>query len=443
MRERQAGESAAQLHTRTSAPGSRRVVVTSSWNTPRPPLPLRTRPASFQRVPPDRGQPHGPPACPRPVARRCRGRHGLRPGQSERSLHARHPAQRAHADRPRGPLGPGRRHQHLVPRRLGRREAGTHRVRAPVRAPDVHGLGRTRRIRHSTGCSRPPAPATTAPPTSTAPTTTRRGRPTRSPCMLWLEADRMGWLLPTMDSAKVDAAARRGEERAASARGQPALRTGVETSLRRAVPGRASLLVAHDRLDGGPLRRVARRRQGVLPPVLCAQQRGHRRRRRRQAGRRARDGPAVLRRDPPRPRDRASQAGRLPAGQGHDRGAGGPGPAPPDLLHLAHPASLHRGRRRAPPRRLCARRGQEQPPDATPGLRAAARDGSGGLAERVSHRRLLSDRGDRAARARAARAPGRHRARGGAARSGGPDAHASWSRRRTRPRPRSSSGSSR
>ena len=74
------------------------------------------------------------PCFTRPAPRR-RSRSPPRPRSTSRT--AIHPAERPDADRARGPQGADRRGEHLVPRRLQERAAGPHRLRAPVRAPDV------------------------------------------------------------------------------------------------------------------------------------------------------------------------------------------------------------------------------------------------------------------------------------------------------------------
>ncbi len=57
---------------------------------------------------------------------------------------------------------------------------------------------------HFQHARRAPAPAaSTAPPTSTAPTTSRRCRPIASSSALWLESDRMGYLLDKVDQANL------------------------------------------------------------------------------------------------------------------------------------------------------------------------------------------------------------------------------------------------
>ena len=118
-----------------------------------------------------------------------------------------------------------RRHrEHVVPRRLGRRGAGTHGLRASVRAHHVHGLAARRQPASSTSCSRPRAPITTARPRATARTTTRTARPMRCQLMLWLDSDRMGYLLPEIDNGEGRPPARRREERAPPALRERAVR---------------------------------------------------------------------------------------------------------------------------------------------------------------------------------------------------------------------------
>ena len=114
-----------------------------------------------------------------------------RPRGAPRAVHrvharqraARHPASRRERARCLG--------QRLVSRRIGQREAGTHRVRAPVRAPDVRRLEERprRRVRH-TG-SRPPAATTTDRRTTIGPTTSSTSRRTRSTWRCF--SNRIGW----------------------------------------------------------------------------------------------------------------------------------------------------------------------------------------------------------------------------------------------------------
>ena len=57
---------------------------------------------------------------------------------------------------------------------------------------------------------------------------------------LWLESDRMGWLLPAMTAEKLEIAAPGGDERAPPARRQPALRPRLRAPRRAALPRRAT-----------------------------------------------------------------------------------------------------------------------------------------------------------------------------------------------------------
>ena len=116
-----------------------------------------------------------------------------------------HATERAHGHPRAGSLHADRRRRGPVPCRLEERNARPHRLRAPVRARDVHGLG-SRALRHCT---------TNTPKASAAATTGTR--PTTSPSYcetvpsnylehaLWLESDRMGWLLDALDVAKYNA----------------------------------------------------------------------------------------------------------------------------------------------------------------------------------------------------------------------------------------------
>ena len=88
--------------------------------------------------------------------------------------------QRPQGPAARGPLGAGGQRPGLVPRRLQGRAQGAQRLRPPLRAPDVQGLGEPRAPRSTRTSSRRSAGATTPPPTSTAPSTSRP-----SPATTW------------------------------------------------------------------------------------------------------------------------------------------------------------------------------------------------------------------------------------------------------------------
>ena len=125
---------------------------------------------------------------------------------------------------------------------------------------------------------------------------------------LYLESDRMGYLLDTMSPAARGRPARRGEERAPPELREPALRHGVDRAGQDAVAGRPSLQLADDRLHGRPHGRQPRRRGAVLQEVLRAQQRqpGDRRRHRLRHARRrwSRSGSARSRKAPTSSRSR-------------------------------------------------------------------------------------------------------------------------------------------
>ena len=95
-------------------------------------------------------------------------------------------------------------------------------------------------------------------------------------------------------------AARRGAEREAPGR-EPAVRQGRRAHHREHLSGRPSVFVGNHRLDGRPERRLARRREGVVPHLLRRRERGARDRRRHQ------------RRPTPRRRSRSTSATFPPA----------------------------------------------------------------------------------------------------------------------------------
>ena len=104
---------------------------------------------------------------------------------------------------------------------------------------------------------------------------------------LFLESDRMGYLLDSMTPEDGRRAARRREERAAAKLREPAVRHGRHHAERDAVSGRPPVSLAGDRLHAGPDRGELRRRRGVLQDVLRAVERQPRRRRRHRSGARA------------------------------------------------------------------------------------------------------------------------------------------------------------
>ena len=109
---------------------------------------------------------------------------------SEHLLHEAHARQRTRRAAARGSRVPDRRGQPLVSRRLEERAAGPHRVRAPLRAPDVRRVAAPRPRLSSSRC-RAPAPRSTDRPTPIARTTGKSCRPTRSSWRCgW---NRIGW----------------------------------------------------------------------------------------------------------------------------------------------------------------------------------------------------------------------------------------------------------
>ena len=105
---------------------------------------------------------------------------------------------------------------------------------------------------------------------------------------LFLESDRMGYLLDTMTPQDRRRAARRRQERAAPELREPAVRDGGHHAGRDAVSRRASVPLAGHRLHAGPHRRELRGCGGVFQEVLRAVERQPRRRGRPRHGRDAR-----------------------------------------------------------------------------------------------------------------------------------------------------------
>ena len=137
-------------------------------------------------------------------------------------------------------------------------------------------------------------------------------------------------------------AARRRAEREAAGR-ERALRPGVRAHADRRLPQGPPLLVDRDRLDGGPRRRLARRREGVVQDLLRPAERGARGRRRREGRGREGAGREVLRRHPARAADR--EARRL------DREAHGTSTARRSRTGSPRRASTRSGTRRSGARR--------------------------------------------------------------------------------------------
>ena len=124
------------------------------------------------------------------------------------------------------------------------------------------------------------AATSTARPTSTAPTTSRRVPSNQLELALWLESDRMGYLLDKVDQAALVEPAGRRPQRAAAERREPAVRHRRRSARPAALPEGPSLLRQRHRLARGHPGGEARRREELLQAVLRAEQRqpGDRRR---------------------------------------------------------------------------------------------------------------------------------------------------------------------
>ena len=159
----------------------------------------------------------------------------------------------------------------LVSRRIEERAAGPHRVRAPVRAPDVRGLGALRPglLPAAAGGRRH----------------AQRLDQRRPHELLGSRADQRAGAgavdgirshgLPAAgaDRREVREPARRRAERAAAELREPALRLRRHGDRRGAVSARSSVSLADDRRGGRPARGRARRRARVLPDLLPPAQR--------------------------------------------------------------------------------------------------------------------------------------------------------------------------
>ena len=86
---------------------------------------------------------------------------------------------------------------------------------------------------------------------------------------LLLESDRMGHLLGAVDPGAAGRAARRGAEREAAGGGR-AVRPGLGVPHSTGLPAESSVLLERHRLDGGPGRREAGGREGVVPGPTTA-----------------------------------------------------------------------------------------------------------------------------------------------------------------------------
>ena len=263
--------------------------------------------------------------------------------------------ERPHAGRARGPQGPDRGRERLVPRRLEEREGGQDRLRPPLRAPDVQRQRELqRRLLQGAGED-------------------RRDRPQRhdqrGPHELLPERAGDGARHRAVDGVRPHGppprrhrpeearrAARRRAEREAAGR-ERAVRPGRGADPDRRLPQGPPVLVDGHRLDGGPQRRLARRREGVVQDVLRPVERGARRGRRREGGGREGPGREVLRRHPAGSADREARGLDREEDGRAAPGARGPRAPGPDLQGLEHAAVGH-ARRRLPVRcsRTCSPR---------------------------------------------------------------------------------------
>ena len=139
-----------------------------------------------------------------------------------------------------------------------RRAPGPHRLRAPLRAHDVQGSTHVAAGRTSTVILER-AGGTNNGTTNTDRTNYYETLPANElELALWLEADRMGFLLDDARPGEARQPARRGEERAAPELRERALRPAcVEIIVRARCTRRTTRITRHHRLDGGPRRRDA------------------------------------------------------------------------------------------------------------------------------------------------------------------------------------------
>ena len=213
---------------------------------------------------------------------------------------------------------------------------------------------------------------------------------------LFLESDRMGWLLDAMSPDTVNAQREVVKnERRQSYENAP---YGMASDRDRqdALPGGSSVPVAHDRLHGGSHRGLVRRRRGVLQEVLPAVERDAGRWRAISTSRGACGCREVVRRRQTGDRPRA--ADRLSAPAAHERATQddpGSRAAPSLVYRLDHAVALRAGRRRARRRVAPARRRQELAALQAARLRPADRTGRhrvAGISRRSVHSSRSSSR---------------------------------------------------
>ena len=152
----------------------------------------------------------------------------------------------------------------LVSRRTRERSARPHRFCPPVRTHDVPGIETHRERCAFPACSRRSArPALTARPTSIGRTTSKPFRQTSWRLALWLESDRMGYLLEKVDQAEAVESAGRRPERAAAELRKPAVRDRRRSDVSVAVSQGSSVPRQRHRFACGHSGGEARRREAV------------------------------------------------------------------------------------------------------------------------------------------------------------------------------------
>ena len=272
----------------------------------------------------------------------------------------------------RGSQGAGRRGQHLVSHRLGRRAGAQDRFRASLRAPDVPGFGESQgRI----------LPAVRARRRDRQNGTTWFDRtnyfetvPTTALDMaLWMESDRMGHLLGAIGQTELDEQRGVVQNEKRQGENQPYGRVD-ERMLLEGVSGESSVSPRHDRLDEGSRRRLARRRQAMVLDELRRRERDRRAGRRHHAGDRQGEdaqkyfgdipaGPPVPRQQPwtaPRTESTRDTHGRSRRADAH-------------LPRMERAVARRCGRTAARARRDRARRRQDVAPIRAPRLQGQAR----------------------------------------------------------------------
>ena len=268
---------------------------------------------------------------------------------------------------------------------------GSDRLRAPVRAPDVRGLGQPRFRLLPAAAGR------------------RRGGQRldqrRSHQLLGSGADRgararavprvrpHGVPAAGADREEVHHPARGGDQRAAAELREPALRARRHRDGDGALPGAAPVPLADHRLHARSARRHARRRPRLLRAALPPGQRLARARRRHRSGAGARAGRALLRRLAGRTAGAGAYA--VPAeglsGETADRPRGSRRSAAA-LPRVADAGAVRRGRRRPRRRRRRHRQRQDLAPLSHAGARAAPRARRLGCAAVARARGLLPAR---------------------------------------------------